>query len=282
LSFQNAHLLYLSEVFLSIIVPEHVENPAWLLCYNLLNKGNGEEMMSRFREVFPKGHVVLPVIHVESLEQTLRNVAIAMEAQADGVFLINHYIRADELLDIHAAVADAFPDCWIGVNCLDLDPHEVFARVSHRVDGIWTDNAMIDEHAVEQPEAEAVLQLRRSRGWRGLYFGGVAFKYQRHVDDVASAAVRARAFMDVVTTSGAGTGIAASVEKIRRMKTALGDFPLAIASGITPENVVDYLPHSDCYLVATGISKSFEELDPPLVQRLVHTVRSFDQRDEGS
>lgn len=145
--------------------------------------------MSRFREVFPRGHVVLPVVHVASLKQTLRNVAIAMEAQADGVFLINH---------------------------------------------------------------------------------------------LESAAVRARAFKDVVTTSGAGTGIAASVEKIRRMKTALGDFPLAIASGITPENVVDYLPYSDCYLAATGISKSFEELDPLLVRRLVNTVRSFDQQNEES
>ena len=34
---------------------------------------------------------------------------------------------------------------------------------------------------------------------------------------------------------------------------ALGDLPLAIAGGIIPENVRDYLPISDCYLVATGI-----------------------------
>jgi predicted TIM-barrel enzyme len=86
--------------------------------------------------------------------------------------------------------------------------------------------------------------------------------------------------MDVVTTSGPGTGQAAHVEKIRTMKAALGDFPLAIASGITPENVKDYLPFSDCYLVATGISDSFEELNPDRVRALVNTVQAWDESNE--
>lgn len=79
--------------------------------------------------------------------------------------------------------------------------------------------------------------------------------------------------MDVVTTSGPGTGKAAAVEKIRTMKEALGDFPLAIASGITPENVSDYLPYADCFLVATGISRNFEQLDPARTHALVEAVR---------
>ncbi len=83
-------------------------------------------------------------------------------------------------------------------------------------------------------------------------------------------------FMDVVTTSGPGTGHAVHVDKIRAMKEALGQFPLAIASGITAENVQDYLPWSDCYLVATGISKSFVELDPILVKALIARVRNHD------
>ena len=74
--------------------------------------------------------------------------------------------------------------------------------------------------------------------------------------------------MDVVTTSGPGTGQVAHVEKIRIMKESLGDFPLAIASGINPDNILEYLSYSDCFLVATGISRSFEELDLSLVTEL--------------
>jgi hypothetical protein len=229
--------------------------------------------ISRFHNRFQNNHVVLPVIHVETEAQALRNAGIAFSANADGIFLINHTIRATVLLDIFSAVAAEFPSGWIGLNCLDLSPREVFRCIPARVDGVWVDNAMIDERSGDQSPAEQIIRVQKETGFSGLYFGGVAFKYQRHVEDLGPAARKAAALMDVVTTSGAGTGVAAFVEKIRVMKEALGSFPLALASGVTPENVTEYLPYSDCYLVATGISKSFTELDPPKVRQLVRGVR---------
>jgi len=105
---------------------------------------------------------------------------------------------------------------------------------------------------------------------------GVAFKYQRPVEDLASAARIAMRYMDVVTTSGPGTGIAAEREKIVAMREATGDFPLAIASGITPDNVGDYLEVADCFLVATGISRSFSEIDAGRLHRLLARVREYE------
>ena len=231
--------------------------------------------MTYFRQVFPGRHAVLPVIHVDSLEQAHRNTQIARDAQSDGVFLINHEMSDEELLAIHSAVAEAHPGWWIGVNCLGLSPEEVFGAVSPRVGGVWVDNAGIEEGQEDQPYAERVSAVRHSRAPGCLYFGGVAFKYQRHVDDLEAACRVASRYLDVVTTSGPGTGHAAEVDKIRRMKQALGDTPLAIASGITPENVGDYLPHADSFLVATGISQSFTDLVTDRVRSLVERVRAF-------
>jgi predicted TIM-barrel enzyme len=229
---------------------------------------------SRFWSVFKNPKIILPVIHVASSEQALRNAKIAHDAGTHGVFLINHFVHSESLLKIHAEVYATFPNWWIGVNCLDLASETVFPLITNRVAGVWSDNAMIDESRKTQPDAEQVLLAQKKSDWKGLYFGGVAFKYQRKVDDVSKAVRIAAKFMDVVTTSGPSTGEAADVEKIRAMKRALGDFPLAIASGITPENVRDFLPHADCFLVATGISKSFEELDAERVRSLVNTVES--------
>ncbi len=230
---------------------------------------------SRYRQAFPHRHVVLPVVHVDSLEQAQRNARIARDAAANGVFLINHGMADEALLDIHAAVADAQSGWWVGVNCLGMSPEQVFGTISRIVGGIWVDNAGIEESQEQQPYADRVLAIRDSRASGCLYFGGVAFKYQRPVEDLEAACRVATRYMDVVTTSGPGTGHAAEVEKIRRMKRALGDTPLGIASGITPENVGDYLPHADCFLVATGISRGFTELDPPRVRALVERVASF-------
>lgn len=230
--------------------------------------------MTRFKQVFSERPAILPVIHVESLEQALRNAQIARQTKCDGVFLINHKGTYGELLAIHRAVANEFPDWWIGVNCLDLAPWELFDKISPQVAGLWVDNAGIDETAREQPQAERVADARLRSSWQGLYFGGVAFKYQRQVADLGEAARLATRYVDVVTTSGSGTGQAAHTEKIRTMKRAIGGFPLAIASGITPENVHHYLGICDCFLVATGISRSWSELDPKRVASLVSRVRS--------
>lgn len=229
--------------------------------------------MSSYRDRFTKQHVLLPVVHAENGEQTLRNVGIAHDAGADGVFLINHGITYTELLEHYATVREAFPRFWIGINFLDLGRRGIKA-LPESANGIWTDNAGIIEHHSD-PTAGARRDWRERQfiGWRGIYFGGVAFKYQKpEVVDMARVAELAAPFVDVVTTSGPGTGEAADPEKIRLMKEAIGDKPLAIASGITPENISEYLPYADCFLVATGISSSHTELDPSLVYQLARQL----------
>lgn len=226
-----------------------------------------------------------PVIHVLDLEQALRNTAIAKEAGANGVFLINHETSSGErpigysqLMGIHAAVIDQFPNWWVGVNCLDLPAADVFQQLTLSVAGVWIDNGEIDETQAEQPAAKKILEAKLASGWQGSYFGGVAFKYQRplesdrHSADAAHIAVR---YIDVVTTSGPGTGETASVAKIMQMKQAIGQKPLALASGITAENVEEYLPWVDAFLVATGISQSFYELDIEKVRQLSDIVHNW-------
>ena len=233
--------------------------------------------MNRLTEVFSKARVVLPVIHAEDEVQALRNAAIARDAGADGVFLINHGPSHQVLLQIHERVCEEFPGWWIGVNCLDLLPEMVVQRVNEKVAGIWVDNAGVEEGRAEQHYAAKVDEARRASGWPGLYFGGVAFKYQRAVEDLASAARIATRHMDVVTTSGAGTGSVPSRDKIRRMKEAMGDFPLAIASGITPENVGGLSRRGRLLPRGDRISSSFTELDPTRVRMLVDIVHEREQ-----
>jgi predicted TIM-barrel enzyme len=235
--------------------------------------------MNRFRAVFANRHALLPVIHVAGQEQAIRNTQVAREAGCDGVFLVSHgRVTDEELLAIHQAVRTALPGFWVGVNCLEMTVEAVFRRVGDTVAGVWVDDARIDEAADDQPAARHILQVQQQTGWQGLYFGGVAFKYQRAVRDLARAASLAAPFVDVVTTSGPGTARAADPAKIRAMKAALGAHPLAIASGISPENVGDYLAHADCFLAATSVSYTFEDLDPGRLRDLVRVVRAWQPR----
>lgn len=86
--------------------------------------------------------------------------------------------------------------------------------------------------------------------------------------------------MDVVTTSGPATGKAPSLDKIQQMKWAMGTNELAIASGITPDNVAKFLPYVDHILVSTGISEGFHSFDPVEVERLIKIVCNNNQKEE--
>jgi len=232
-----------------------------------------------FRTVFKSRHVVLPVVHVLNISQAVRNAKLAMDAGADGVFLINHSVSPTQLLASWRAAVEA-TGAWVGLNVLGVHPKTLFSgpNFPKELAGVWVDNALIVE-GDEQPDADRVREGQTLGGWAPpqLYFGGVAFKYQTPVawGKLGLMAKAAAAYVDVVTTSGTGTGSAPSPDKLRVMKEAIGDHPIAVASGITPENVEHFLPFTDAFLVATGISTSFVELDADKTRALVDRVRAF-------
>jgi predicted TIM-barrel enzyme len=229
--------------------------------------------MSAYRSVFPKKHTLIAVIHAKDLVTTLRNVDIARENGADGVFLINHgHVRWFELLPMYVAARSRDSTAWIGLNILDLQAREAIAIAPNDCSGVWVDDAGVYGKE-ETVQAQCFIRHRESSQCKGLYFGGVAFKYQVKVRNPAEAARAAMPYMDVVTTSGPATGLPPDVAKVRDMKEAIGDYPLAVASGMTPDNVHLFMPWVDCFIVATGISSSFTELNPSLVRTFAEAIR---------
>lgn len=227
---------------------------------------------SRIEDIFGRKRVLLPVIHVINELQAMRNIEKAVWAQTDGVFLINHDIRSNMLITIYRYVRARYKNLWMGINFLDLNPKEAARQaISIGVDGLWIDDAGLYEGMTNNPISREEFLGQ----WKGFYFGGVAFKYQREVRDVATVASMAKDVVDVVTTSGTHTGSSPAMSKIITMRDAIGDIPMAIASGITVENIKSYLPYCDCFLVATGISSSHIELDQYKVKALVDCIHAY-------
>lgn len=213
---------------------------------------------------FGKKHVVLPVIHVTTVTQACRNAGIALRAGADGVFIISHTGKNQALLEMRETIRrNVFPSFFLGINLLGYGPARAYElALHHEFDGIWIDD----------PEG---LDLKESGL---LYFGGTAFKTQGHVPDerLAETAIHASNIMDVVCTSGPETGRAAENHRLKLMADALVEtrVPLAVASGVTPENVRGQMDAGvRAFLVATGVSRDFHEFDPARVEALVNEVR---------
>lgn len=233
--------------------------------------------MNRIEEVFGTCPVLLPVVHPVGRREALEAVHIARSLGLKGVFLIDQIMHEGDVLALVREIRDRHHGLWVGVNLLTRSPAEALVTAPGgcgTIDGLWSDNAGVDARGVEQPVAGAFVTARREVSWDGLYFGGVAFKYQRPIarDDLGRVASMAPAYMDVVCTSGTGTGVAADIDKVRGLHGGLGGHALALASGITAQNVHDYLPYVQVFLVGTGIETRLGVLDPKKIESLLRAM----------
>lgn len=220
--------------------------------------------MNRFQAVFGKGRVLLPVIHYKDHDAALESLDVAVRAGAKGVFLINQgppgtAVDRFDLERLRAASQAAHPGLWVGVNRLEFG-----LRYHEGYDGTWADNA----DAYPNPDAltrrvrDLVRDPPASKPY--LYFGGVAF---------------AAKHLDVIVTSGPVTGTPPSVTKIQVMRAAIDtanpEIPLGIASGISPENVSEFLPYAQVFLVASAIEVEFGVLDYDKTARLADRISTY-------
>lgn len=227
-----------------------------------------------YREIFAKRHILLVAVHVDTPKQTQDNVQIAKEEGADGVFLVNHAVEWKHMTEWYHEVRQKHPDFWVGLNYLDLRQLDAMRTLPCDASGLWVDDMGIRDDDEATPNT---MRLLRANWWlrhpERLHFGGVAHKGQRPVADPAQAAKNAVGKTDVITTSGEKTGSAPTIEKIVSIRRAIGDeYPLAVASGISRENVRQFKPYVDCFIVASSIGKSFYDLDPSKVRSLAKII----------
>src|SRR5258708_6522044 len=101
--------------------------------------------MNKFARAFSGRKAFLPVIHVIDSEQALRNAKIAVEAGADGLFLIGHDMTSAELLTCYYSVREALPSFWIGLNFLRDNPAVAQSVFPKDANGLWVDDTEMDE-----------------------------------------------------------------------------------------------------------------------------------------
>lgn len=199
------------------------------------------------------------VVHVNDHQQTLEQAELVTEAGFTDVFVINHHGGSiDHICDLGAAVAQQHPELRVGVNHLGSTPDELYQVLARRAHAgrwvptkVWADDARAgDTQMLRELREHPVLDSIE-------YFGGVAFKYTASYTDnpdrAARQAVELASDVDVVTTSGPGTALAAGPLKVQAMREAIGDRRLALASGVSAQNLDQYTPWVTDIIIASSL-----------------------------
>lgn len=214
---------------------------------------------------------IIPVIHHLNHELTLENAKMCAEEQAFGVFLISMTGDNEHLAALARTIKGRHPELLVGINLLGQSAiSSIEESLDFSLDMTWSDNPIVTSKVVTEEAKKIESRIKNSQH---LFFNSVAFKYQKVEDEPGVAAWASAKLGFIPTTSGKATGHAADLTKISEMKKSIGEEPLAIASGLTPENVNYFIPYIDYGLVATGISDDFHTLSREKLHSIIKNTK---------
>jgi len=230
--------------------------------------------------IFNRKKILLPVIHVITIQQTLTNARILYQHNVRGCWIINHSCSDELFADAFAQIKATYPNLWVGINYLgrDFTPIIFCSQFNIKPDGFWFDNVGVSDH--DATKAHKIRALMEQTGLSDvLVFGSICFKYQRQPKSVETTTRTALDICDVITTSGKGTGIdhdPSDIDKFRTMKAICTENSyLAVASGISESNISNILEHVDIFMVNTSIAKD-EIFIPEKLANLVNIINNYE------
>lgn len=247
-SFENSKHYYFCEMC------EHEDN-----IYHLVNTNTEykfENKKQKGMNIFPK-KTIMPVLSCNNFEHFQINI-VQLELQSNkigGIWLSCSNCSIDTIKQTYIWVKKTFPSLWVGINLVGETIIKMLEFIQEfKPDGIWSDRSYITDCEFQNVPEIIIDSFNRSN-WNGLYFGGTLFKYINQHGDVNKILENSAKYMDVLTTSGEGTGIEIEKDKIEKIYNKVSEKILvAIASGITSDNILRLRKTCDIFIVGTSIT----------------------------
>ncbi len=215
--------------------------------------------------------VVYPVIHYKDYETTLKEAEIAYRMGADGIFLISHIGNDLDLVPLATMIKKNF-NFKVGLNFLSHSVNFTANVVKeNNLDMVWSDYCGFSSSEIEDNCKYLMTFAKENKNIE--IFASVAFKYQKYEPDPSLAAFYAKSFGFIPTTSGLATGSAPEINKIEMMSKAT-DGLLAVASGMSVQNIELFKPYLSHVLVSTGVSSDEYHFDRDKLSLFINLFKS--------
>lgn len=234
-------------------------------------------------QISPRAKQLWTVVYVEKVDTIAvleRDIAASLQGGADAVVLeISKEPAALALACAH--VKKTMPGIKAGANFLgnDADPYgyiNTFALVKeYGLDIAWTDFCGVDL-VKEVPPAD-LHTIEAARPKAAFYCSGVHMKYGTLLDPsktVEHSAQQAMGWVDGIIITGPKTGVATDPDRARRVREAVGSYPMGTASGTTAANFADIAKYVDFCLVNSSIADENHRI---LVDRVAELRRVMDR-----
>lgn len=137
--------------------------------------------------------------------------------------------------------------------------------------------AMLTDQGIIEGDAHGTLRYRRTICPDAQIFADVHVKHavplgDWELEDAAHDTLD-RGLADALIISGVGTGWAADLEDVQRVRTACPSAKILLGSGVTKENVAQFLPFADGFIVGSSLKAGGKLANPVDAGRVVALVK---------
>lgn len=240
--------------------------------------------MQKFNSIFKKGKPIIGMVHVKALPGTPKNIletsqiiddaikeakiyqkaginSIMIENMHDIPYLkgrVGHEISS--VMTLIAYLIKQETNLPIGIQILAGANKEALATAkASNIDFIRAEGYVFahtaDEGIIEAQAGDLLRYRKQIDAESIVIFTDIKKKHSSHAitNDISliDTAKAARFFLsDGVIITGDHTGSSASVDELKALKEVI-DFPIIVGSGVTAENVSNYLPISDGMIIGS-------------------------------
>lgn len=219
--------------------------------------------MRRLKEVFGVDKPVIGMLHMtgygadEKMEIARKEIEIMYRNGVNAVLVENYYGGAEDVQNALKYLQGNYPDKVYGVNILGFP--EMAFDLARKYGAKFVQIDSVCGHLKPKDDEKYAFKIEKLMGNRDIFLlGGVRFKYQsvrsgRSLEeDLKIGSERC----DAIVVTGEGTGISTELEKIKRFRSILGDFPLIVGAGMTAETACEQLSCSDGAIVGSYFKES--------------------------
>lgn len=229
------------------------------------------ELNNRYNQVFGK-IPILGMIHLAGqnpVKRALEELALFEEEEVDGAIIENYHGSIKDVIATLQEIHKRKPKVVIGVNVL---PNEFYQSLplaqKYGADFVQLDQ-VAGVYRSGQLDFENYRQVKQQNP-EIIVLGGVWPKYYHPIEgsdlekDLKMGMERAEA----IVVTGAGTGQETPFDKIRRFREIIGEHPLVVGAGLTPDNAYEQLCRSNGAIVGTSLKIDDNTYNPMDRQRI--------------
>lgn len=238
-----------------------------------------KDFLSLFRQPKP----ILGMLHLKGdsdadvKERLKREVDLYVSGGLDAIIVENYFGRYHHMEQALEYVRQQNLEIPYGVNCLNVDIMGVELAQRYQAAFVQLDSVIGHVRPRDEETIEAFLDICRKK-YNVMVLGGVRFKYQPVLSEnpLEVDLKLAKHRCDAVCVTGDATGQETSLDKIRTFRSALGDFPLIVGAGVTPENMKDQFMYADGAIVGSYFKHNYKdhgEVSGEHVKAIVDSVK---------